>query len=97
MLWPEGQWAVMLINKDHDHPHQIRIEFQDSKASRTKSFSGSVTMLTFGSEQYQWHADGKEGHADPDGPPARSKLKAGKNAEFTLPKASVTVLRGKIR
>ena len=87
----------MLVNKDHDHPHQVQIEFQDAGSGRTKSFSGSVTMLTFGSEQYQWHADGKEGHADPDGPPARSKLKAGKNAEFTLPKASVTVLRGKIR
>lgn len=97
LLRPDGQWAVMLVNKDHDNPHQIRIEFQDTASGRTKSFSGSITMITFGSEQYQWHADGKNGHADPDGPPVRSTLKGGKDTKFTLPKASVTVLRGKIR
>jgi len=97
LLRPDGLWAVMLVNKDPDNPHPIRIEFQEAKSGRTKSFSGPVAMISFGSEQYQWHADGKIGHADPDGPPARSSLKAAKSTTFTLPKASVTVLRGKIR
>jgi len=97
LLRPDQQWAVMLVNKDRDNPHEIRIEFQDSKAGRTKSFSGTVTMITFGSEQYQWHANGKEGYPQPDGPAARSSLKASSATRFTLPKASVTVLRGKVR
>ena len=35
-------------------------------------------------------------NADPDGPPARATLNAKPDEPFTLPKASVTVLRGKL-
>jgi hypothetical protein len=52
-------------------------------------------MITFGKAQYQWHSAGKQGHADPDGPAVRSKMNDGKDAVYTLPAASVTVLRGK--
>jgi hypothetical protein len=58
-----------------------------------------VAMVTFGSEQYQWHSEPTSvngGSADPDGPAARSTIQAGANTMFTLPKASVTVLRGTI-
>jgi hypothetical protein len=52
-------------------------------------------MITFGKAQYQWHAASKKGYADPDGPPATSQLTGGENAQYNLPAASVTVLRGK--
>jgi len=52
--------------------------------------------VTFGAEQYVWHPDGAKSHADPDGP-AVTKTLSGKNGELvTLPRASVTVLRGKV-
>lgn len=35
------------------------------------------------------------GTADPDGPSVKSTIHAGKGTTFTLPAASVTVLRGK--
>jgi hypothetical protein len=91
---PDGQWALMLINKDHDHSHPVRVVFHDSEANRNVSFSGQVTMITFGKEQYQWHPDRKKGHADPDGPPKTSALQAGQDTNYDLPAASVTVLRG---
>ncbi len=91
---PDGQWSVMLINKDHNLPHQVRIRFHDSASQHDTSFAGKVTMITFGKEQYEWHPDRKKGHADPDGPPATSALKAGQGTEYNLPAASITALRG---
>ena len=34
---PDGRWSLMLVNKDHDHPHRVRIVFHD--ASRTVTYS----------------------------------------------------------
>ncbi len=94
---PDGQWALMLINKDHDHPHKVQIAFHDADANRQSAFSGQVAVITFGKEQYQWHPDRKKGYADPDGPPKKSQLEAAANTNYELPPASVTVLRGNIK
>jgi hypothetical protein len=53
-------------------------------------------VVTFGAAQYQWQPTPNGGHADPDGPAARSTVNASAATKFTLPAASVTVLRGKI-
>jgi hypothetical protein len=91
---PDGQWSLMLINKDYDHPHKVQIVFRDSEANRDEAFAGSVTMITFGKEQYQWHPDRKKGYADPDGPPKTSTLQGSRQTSYDLPPASITVLRG---
>jgi hypothetical protein len=54
-------------------------------------------MITFGKAQYQWHPGRKEGYADPDGPAATSTVTGDPHAQYTLPPASMTVLRGKVR
>ena len=91
---PDGQWSLLLVNKDHDHSHPVEVTFHDSDANRDTSFAGRVTMITFGREQYQWHPDRKKGHAEPDGPTATSTLNAGQGTKYNLPAASVTVIRG---
>ena len=91
---PDGQWSVMLVNKDQENAHSVRIAFRDAKASATSSFGGPVTVVNFGSDQYQWHPSEKGGLADPDGPAVRSTMTAGADTTYTLPKASVTVVRG---
>jgi hypothetical protein len=91
---PDGAWSVMVINKDYDHGHSMRIVFHDDESQQNLAFNGPVTMITFGKEQYQWHPSRKKGYADPDGPPQRSELKGEENTEFDLPPASVTVFRG---
>jgi F5/8 type C domain-containing protein len=93
---PDGQWSVMLINKDYDSPHQVRIQFRDSEAKRERIFSGPVTVVTFGKAQYQWHPARKQGYADPDGPPAASSIAATDRTVYNLPAASLTVLRGRL-
>jgi hypothetical protein len=92
---PDGNWSIMLVNRDEKNAHEIQMVFSDSK-SKHKYFSGPVRLATFGSEQYVWINDGLNSHADPDGPPIASVLPGGSQATFTLPKASVTVLRGKV-
>jgi hypothetical protein len=53
------RWSLMLVNRDETNPHTVRVVFQDSKNKRDESFSGSVTFVTFGSEQYVWVNDGQ--------------------------------------
>ena len=54
-------------------------------------------MTTFGKQQYQWHPDRKKGYADPDGPAVSSTLNGERGTEYTLPAASLTILRGQLR
>lgn len=89
---PDGQWSVMVINKDQSNPHTVSLVFDDG-TSTPKSFSGPVTMVTFGSEQYVWRSDGTNSHPDPNDPPVSKTLSG---TSITLPKASLNVLRGKV-
>jgi hypothetical protein len=93
---PDGQWALLVVNKDQENPHSLRLAFHDAAATADSAFTGPVDRITFGSEQYQWQAQPNGGSANPDGPPSRSQLTAAPPTVFTFPKASVTVLRGHI-
>jgi hypothetical protein len=94
---PDGQWSVLLVNKDRENDHEISLAFADETTKRTRSFDGAVERITFGAAEYQWHQTDLVGHADPDGPPARTTLRGDPAAKYVLPKASVVVLRGKLR
>jgi hypothetical protein len=91
---PDGQWALLLINKDKDNAHSVRVAFEDS--GKTGHFSGKMHMVTYGSEQYVWHGADASAHGDPNLPPLESSMEASAQTVFTLPKASVMVLRGEI-
>jgi hypothetical protein len=55
-----------------------------------------VTVITFGSAQYQWHPTKEGGFPDPDGPAVRASVNASADTVYELPKASITVIRGTI-
>jgi hypothetical protein len=74
----------------------VRVAFKDSAKKRDVYFKGPVSFVTFGSEQYVWINDGPNSHADPDNPPIARVVTANPQTAFTLPKASITVLRGKV-
>lgn len=94
LLRPDGQWAVMLVNKDQENAHHVRLVFESDKSSRY--LGGTVDVTHFGSEQYQWHPADAGGVADPDGPEVHSTLTGDATTTYDLPKASITVLRGKL-
>ena len=89
---PDGQWSVMLVNKDPDHDHPVKIAFRDPVSGDDRFFFGTVDRVVFGPAEYQWRPDpvpagaalptatGRHrrlsGHADPDGPPSKSAVTA---------------------
>jgi hypothetical protein len=61
---------VRRMDRERGTPaHSVRVVFDNAKARQTVSFSGPVTLVTFGSEQYVWINDGLNSRADPDNPP----------------------------
>lgn len=93
---PDGNWSLMLVNRDETSPHTVRVQFENSETRQNGPFSGPVRLVTFGSEQYAWIDSGPASHADPDHPPVGTTVTATPQTTFTLPKASITVLRGKV-
>jgi hypothetical protein len=104
---PDGQWSVMLVNRDQFNDHAVKVAFAGADGKQGRFFSGSVDRITFGSNEYQWHEDPTQheegrrgervgGHADPDGPPSKSTVSGDAQTLYQLPKASITVLRGRI-
>lgn len=96
LLRPDGQWSLLVMNRDYDHAHAVSIVFHDAEVSLDHPFAGPVTMITFGKAQYQWHPARKDGYADPDGPAVRSVVRGGPDAVYTLSPASVNVIRGQV-
>ena len=91
---PDGEWSLMIVNKDQENPHTVKISFDDATQG-SASFSGQVAVKTFGKAQYQWHPATLT--ADPDGPIASTTITADPNSTVDLPASSVTVLRGNIK
>jgi hypothetical protein len=112
---PDKKWSVLLVNRDQENAHDVRVVFQNGTAGAEMSFDGNVESSVFGSGQYQWHASGVlpmshpdtaaqgavsekpvEGYADPDGPLVRTTLQGKADGSFTIPPASILVLKGTI-
>lgn len=90
MKRPDGKWSIMLINKDRDHEHVVKVRFDGAENGKERFFSGPVDRIVFGPAQYQWHADPgsnagdadpkeprhrrSHGHPAPDGPPSETTL-----------------------
>jgi F5/8 type C domain len=108
---PDGQWSLMLINKDQENNHHIRVEFAGKDGAPTQ-FNGSVEESVFGRAQYQWQPIQQDFNAHL--PEALNKpvllYHGGKaspdgpilqkqisdTSDVELPAASVVVLRGKL-
>jgi F5/8 type C domain len=93
---PDGEWSVLLINKDPSNDHEVNFAFENGGKPVGAGFSGPVKMATFGAAEYVWHSSGATSHADPDGPPKRSNVDWKEGQKVLLPKASITVLTGKV-
>ncbi len=51
---PDGKWSLMLVNRDQETAHRVRVAFRGESAHE-ESFAGPVDVANFGSAQYQWH------------------------------------------
>ena len=98
VMRPDGNWSIMVVNRDENNAHAVRVSFAGGreKKQNAAAFSGPVTFVTFGSEQYVWINDGPNSHAYPYTPPVAMTVEANSQTTFTLPRASLSVLRGKL-
>jgi len=94
VLRPDGQWSLLIVNKDQENAHTVNISFEEEGRKTAATFVGPVSVTAFGKAQYAWHPDRNGGTADPDGPATKFTVNAGPSTSFALPAASVTVLRG---
>jgi hypothetical protein len=55
---PDGEWSVMIVNRDQENAHRVHIEFRGEsprKPDSSAAFAGPVEIATFGSAQYKWN------------------------------------------
>lgn len=52
---PDGEWSLLVVNRDQQNAHRVRIEFHNQSGGESSSFFGPVEISTFGKGQYQWH------------------------------------------
>jgi hypothetical protein len=89
---PDGLWSLMLINKDPDQPHDVKVVFQ--KGSRLNAFGSPIDVVQFSSQQYQLNSDREHPFPIKSDPPARFTI--GPTSALSLPAYSLTVIRGSV-
>ena len=52
---PDGQWSLLMVNRDQNNAHRVKIAFENERGHEIDTFAGSVSISTFGKAQYQWH------------------------------------------
>jgi len=88
---PDGDWSVMLVNRDPTRPHRLRLVLRGRGEPSRLGGRGGLTVATYGPDRYRWEDAGPASHPTLDLPPRRFTLPAG--APVTLPPWSLTVAR----
>jgi hypothetical protein len=92
----DGEWSLLVINKDPSNAHEVKVNFTQNGSDSVLHFAGEVKLVTFGAAEYVWHPSGATSYADPAGPAKRSKLRMDRAQSIPLPRASITVVTGKV-
>ncbi len=91
---PDGEWSLLLVNRDPSNAHAVRVVFDGVAAGGQSVPLGTpARLVSFGSDQYAWRSDGPDARPDPDGPWVETAVRG---ETVTLPRASVSVLRGRL-
>ena len=85
---PDGRWAVLLVNRDHDRARSVRIRFAVNSGGAPMSRLHDEWL--FSRAQYRWRPAGAEGHPNPDRPPQH---RVSRRNAMTLPPYALAVLR----
>ena len=89
---PDGQWAVMLVNRDADHAHAVDLTTHGADGDHGFFTRGMLGVVQYSPAQYQWLEKGEASRPSRDEPPVRFSVKAG--APIRVPPMSLTVVRG---
>jgi hypothetical protein len=88
---PDGQWALMLVNRDPSAAHLATLSFKGS-GGFARDFKGPVTTWRYDRSRYAWKDAGEHSRPALTLPPLRRTQDATK--PVLLPPWSLTVVRG---
>jgi hypothetical protein len=101
VLRPDGQWSVMLINKEENNGHSVRVAFYDPATGQRRFFTGTVDRVVFGAAEYKWHPDpvsatdkaqpSGDGEEDDDAPPSPARSHRSGHADPDGPPSKAAV------
>jgi F5/8 type C domain len=87
---PDGQWALLILNKDGAQARTAEVSFQGANAG----WPGPHEIFQYSSRQYAWQPNRGKGHPKFSKPPEQSRTGAGEPLSLNLPPMSLTVVRG---
>ena len=85
---PDGQLAVLLINRDPAHAHVVDLQVRRAGGSLSE-LRGPYRVFQYGADQYRWLAAGAAGHPIRNQPPRQFTG----NCPIALPAYSMTIVR----
>lgn len=86
---PDGQWALMLVNRDPKAAHAASLDFKGARG-----FAGPVEVWTYDRSRYAWKDAGQQSRPSLDLPPRRRRQAGAR--PVVLPPWSLTVVRGRL-
>ena len=89
---PDGQWALMLVNRDPKTAHAASLAFKAS--GYALGFAGPVEVWTYDRARYGWKDAGEKSRPSKDLPPLKTRQDG--TRPVVLPPWSLTVVRGRI-
>ena len=90
---PDGQWALLVLNKDPARARTADIRFE-AAAANAAGWRGPLAVFQYSPRQYAWHSNRDGGHPKFSKPPEQYQTEAGKPLSLSLPPMSLTVVRG---
>ena len=90
---PDGQWAVLLLNKDPKRAYSVTVRFERGLGGDPVSFLGPADLYQYSAAQYVWHPNRANGFPAPDLPPRHSRTF---RHTIFLPPFSLSLLRGMV-
>lgn len=88
---PDGQWALMIVNRDMTAAHPVVIDFKGA-AGPLGGLKGAVEVYQYSGRQYAWKDAGPESRPARSLPPEHRTVKGG--GTLDLPAYSLTIVRG---
>lgn len=90
---PDGQWALMLVNRDAQTAHAAKLVFRDG-AGRERRLVGEADVWRYDGSRYAWKDDGENSRPSKTLPALKTRQAGGR--DVILPPWSLTVVRGRL-
>ncbi len=89
---PDSRWGVMILNKSR-YSHQLKeVLFKGGNTHQYPS-DKQVEVIQYSPKQYDWYADGADGHPTRSDPPVNFRVEDIRATGVVLPPLSLTVVR----